>query len=136
MGIGETITRLREAKRWSMGQLAVHADVSKGTISLIESGKTEVPAADTLAKIAEALRVSCDYLCAEAGWYTPPEHSRLLPPEVLELARVVDSYPAGPAREEAKKTIADIGSILSTLRERMDEEARPNAHGAAPETHL
>lgn len=92
-----------------------------------------VPAADTLAKMANALGVSCDYLCAEAGWYVPPQNKAPLLPELVELAGLIDAYPAGLARQQAKKMIADIATILSTLREQLQQERPHMLPGVAEE---
>ena len=58
---GRRITNLRKSKRLTQEQLASLSKTTKQTISIVESGKRDMKAR-TLAKIAEALDVSTDYL--------------------------------------------------------------------------
>jgi len=119
--IGEVITGLREAKRWSMGTLGAYSGLTTGAISQIESGRTKIPSAGTIGRLATALGVEPNYLYEQAGWYKP-RHNSALPPEVLKLAQVIDSYPNGPARKQATQMIIDIAIILQTLREQMEDQ--------------
>jgi len=68
MTLGTTIRALREARGWSQGQLEVHSGVRQTQLSAIERGVHETVNARTLAKIAQALQVSADYLLRQAGW--------------------------------------------------------------------
>ena len=120
-GIGEVIHNLRRRKGWTQGQLAYHAETSPEYISLIESGKRRKPSVEWLLKIATALETTPDYILTQAG-LLPHSNNGPLPPEVLELAEVVEAYPDGAAKEQAKQMIVDIALILRTLRERMEEE--------------
>lgn len=57
---GRKIERIRRGKHPKVSQekLALDAGISRGTLVLIESGKTKYPMADTLEQIAVALGVS------------------------------------------------------------------------------
>ena len=59
--MGKRIYELRKELRLSQEELAERADTTKQTISLAEKGKQELRAGN-VAKIAEALGVSTDYL--------------------------------------------------------------------------
>lgn len=124
--IGDVIASLREQRGWSMGQLALYSGLTTGAISQIENGITKNPLGETIGKLANALGISPNYLYEQAGWYESRENPTL-PPEVLELAEVVDAYPEGPAREQATQMIIDIALILQTLRERMEDAASVEA---------
>ena len=54
--VGAQIRRLRKAKRWTVAQLAVYADMSPSAVSQIETGRRS-PTAASMLKLAEALGV-------------------------------------------------------------------------------
>jgi transcriptional regulator with XRE-family HTH domain len=63
MGVlGNRITRKREDKNWTQGQLATYAKVDRSYLSLIESGARTNVGSDHLKKIAHALETTIDYL--------------------------------------------------------------------------
>lgn len=71
--IGEVIARLRARKGWSQGQLSLKTAipgnrkaVSKGAISLLESGNRKNPHILTVARLAVALEASLDDILIEA----------------------------------------------------------------------
>lgn len=92
MRIGLVVKRLREARRWSQGQLAMHSGVTGAGISLIEGGQVDNPRIGTLLALAGALGVSVSEILAEAGLEETPDDSPIAP-EVLSLQRVLDSVP-------------------------------------------
>ena len=59
--LGDNIKRIRTKKKMSQGDIARALEVDKGYISNIENGKKN-PTIATIAKIAEALKVSADEL--------------------------------------------------------------------------
>ena len=82
MSIGTAVRKLREARGWSQGQLEMHSGVRQTQLGRIERDVHRDISARNLAKIAEALEISTDYLMTEAGWLirevdlhdpTPPE---------------------------------------------------------------
>ena len=71
-GIGKVIRRLRRQREWSQEQLSIQAGrygagLTASAISLIEKGETARPSLHSIAAIAQALDVSCDWLIQEAG---------------------------------------------------------------------
>jgi len=59
--LGDNIKRIRTKKKMSQGDIARALEVDRGYISNIENGKKN-PTIATIAKIAEALKVSADEL--------------------------------------------------------------------------
>ena len=64
---GEAGPRCRYAKGWGPDELAGRAEISRTALYQIECGKTELPRAGTLRRIAQALEVSVDLLLGESG---------------------------------------------------------------------
>lgn len=62
MRLNKRIRDLRYAKGWGPDDLATRAQISRTALYQIESGKTEVPRAGTLRRIARALGVSPEAL--------------------------------------------------------------------------
>jgi transcriptional regulator with XRE-family HTH domain len=65
--IGERVRLLRKARGYSQVELAALAGITQGSLSLIETNKTEVPAGETLANLCRALKTTPDFLIAGAG---------------------------------------------------------------------
>ncbi|HWE38052.1 MAG TPA: helix-turn-helix domain-containing protein [Isosphaeraceae bacterium] len=75
MNLAKRIRDYRYAKGWGPDELASRAEISRTALYQIESGKTELPRAGTLRRIARALEVPIDVLLgnAETGsWDLPP----------------------------------------------------------------
>lgn len=70
--VGQEIKRLRQAKGWTQGQLAVYAGSSQPTVNLIETGKRN-PSAATLEKLARALEVEVADLFPKGARRSPSE---------------------------------------------------------------
>jgi transcriptional regulator with XRE-family HTH domain len=62
MTLAERVKDFRYAKGWGPDELASRAEISRTALYQIESGKTELPRAGTLRRIAAALDVSIDAL--------------------------------------------------------------------------
>lgn len=65
MSVGERIKQLRKLKKITQQELANKAGLSNMTIYHIEKGNKQ-PSADTLAKIADVLNVSVDFLMGKS----------------------------------------------------------------------
>ena len=65
--LGEKIKRHRQEKGYSLGKLAELTDTSKSYLWDIETRDTCKPSGEKLARIAEALSVTTDYLLDEAA---------------------------------------------------------------------
>lgn len=66
---GERVRRLRKAHDWAQQDLARESGVSLSAITRIERGETQRVDIQTLESLADAFRVSLDYL---RGRETPP----------------------------------------------------------------
>jgi len=62
MTLAKRVRDCRYAKGWGPDELASRAEISRTALYQIESGKTELPRAGTLRRIAKALDVSIDVL--------------------------------------------------------------------------
>jgi transcriptional regulator with XRE-family HTH domain len=64
--LGERIKQLRKERKWSQGELAAQIGADAGQISRYENGHI-APSADGVARLAQALDVSCDYLLIDGA---------------------------------------------------------------------
>lgn len=65
--IGSRVRYLRKLRSFKQETLASMAGITQGTLSLIETDKTAIPAGDTVAALCKALRTTPDFLIAGAG---------------------------------------------------------------------
>src|SRR4051812_40836183 len=72
MKLSKQIRDLRYAKGWGPDDLASRARISRTALYQIESGKTELPHAATLRRIARALSVTPEELMHEPEADSPP----------------------------------------------------------------
>lgn len=130
--LAQRVRDFRYAKGWGPDELANRAEISRTALYQIESGKTGLPRAGTLRRIASALDVSMDSLLGESEpaapspvrpaergpstGFAPRDADRWLPGEggPLSLPTVVQSqgYPRrvedfrGPSRPVASEHVA------------------------------
>src|SRR5271170_2078006 len=86
MSLATRVREIRYAKGWGPDELANRADISRTALYQIESGKTGLPRAGTLRRIAVALEVPMDDLLgheddgddmqADSGRIDPSRRSR------------------------------------------------------------
>ena len=67
MSLAKRVRECRYAKGWGPDELAGRAEISRTALYQIECGKTELPRAGTLRRIARALNVPVDLLLGESG---------------------------------------------------------------------
>lgn len=72
MTLAQRVRDFRYAKGWGPDELANRAEISRTALYQIESGKTGLPRAGTLRRIAVALDVSMDALLGEDEVASPP----------------------------------------------------------------
>jgi transcriptional regulator with XRE-family HTH domain len=99
MSLAQRVRDCRYSKGWGPDELASRAAISRTALYQIESGKTELPRAGTLRRIALALDVSMDALLGhtENGHVAPPAAAPSLAPGVSPHTRtrlVADWFPA------------------------------------------
>src|SRR5215468_8533583 len=72
MSLAQRVRDIRYAKGWGPDELASRAEISRTALYQIESGKTGLPRAGTLRRIAVALDVSMDDLLGHEETSTHP----------------------------------------------------------------
>jgi transcriptional regulator with XRE-family HTH domain len=106
--LAKRVRDCRYAKGWGPDELASRAEISRTALYQIESGKTELPRAGTLRRIAKALDVSIDVLLGNADVGT------------FQLSSFAQgsAEPAAPGRSERgpEWTVAQEGSFARSVR--------------------
>jgi transcriptional regulator with XRE-family HTH domain len=108
MNLAKRIRDYRYAKGWGPDELASRAEISRTALYQIESGKTELPRAGTLRRIARALEVPIDVLLGNAevaSWDLPAFPSPVAEPAPRRRGHT--PAPAWSADEEAFARAAD-----------------------------
>lgn len=95
MTLAQRVRDFRYAKGWGPDELANRAEISRTALYQIESGKTGLPRAGTLRRIAVALDVSMDALLGEDGQAPPAPSSPERRPAVDFSSRGVDRWLPG-----------------------------------------
>jgi transcriptional regulator with XRE-family HTH domain len=72
MSLAQRVRDFRYSKGWGPDELASRAEISRTALYQIESGKTELPRAGTLRRIAVALEVPMEELLGNGETETPP----------------------------------------------------------------
>ncbi len=99
VSLAQRVRDFRYSKGWGPDELANRAEISRTALYQIESGKTGLPRAGTLRRIAEALEVSMDQLLGE------DVPSRTRPGEAPQRA--------GPRPREAREWMPAEGAPLN-----------------------
>ena len=120
--LGEVIREQRRKRGWTQGQLALYSGLGPEHISMIERGVRQNLMFDTIVKIATALEISVDWLTEEAGIGQNRNLCPGLPPEVQRVHEVIEAYPEGPAKEQAKELVINVGAILQSILDRLEEQ--------------
>jgi transcriptional regulator with XRE-family HTH domain len=121
MNLARRIRDLRYAKGWGPDDLAGKAKISKTALYQIESGRTEMPRAATLRRLARALNVAPEKLIEDMAVppaATVPElPSRVGPPEAslraFELERKFRELLASPLGEGLARIVEESYRLLS-----------------------
>ncbi|HUV74769.1 MAG TPA: helix-turn-helix transcriptional regulator [Anaerolineae bacterium] len=101
MTLGPTLRQLREERGWSQGQLALRSGIDQSHLSKIERDVHETINARVLARIADALNVTTDYLMEAAGWKHPLPSLGVLMPREQRLIDTIRQIRAHHTRREA-----------------------------------
>jgi transcriptional regulator with XRE-family HTH domain len=97
MSLAQRVRDFRYTKGWGPDELANRAEISRTALYQIESGKTELPRAGTLRRIALALDVSMDTLLGHVEAAAAPGRSNrgaFTPPPSNWARGTTDWYPA------------------------------------------
>jgi transcriptional regulator with XRE-family HTH domain len=72
----QRVTRLREAKSWSVAKLSKRSGLSEALVNQVETNSNHVPTWLTIAKLASSLNVNPYYLASGEGSVKPFSVSR------------------------------------------------------------
>ncbi len=119
----EELRAARRALGWTQAELAEHVGIAVEVCGRLERGRT-LPRADTLVRLAAALRVTTDELLGISKGGQPtdrtagePQAPYGDPPELRRLVRRLRSQP--------RLTLRHLDAFLSSLR----RETRPRTSG-------
>jgi transcriptional regulator with XRE-family HTH domain len=104
--MGDRIARLRRAKSWNQSELGQRVGTTGGQISKYERS-SYTPRADLLARLADALEVSADYLLTGRS----PEQPR----QDFRLRHLVEELELLP-REQRDNLVGFLEALLSANR--------------------
>jgi transcriptional regulator with XRE-family HTH domain len=129
ISLAQRVRDFRYSKGWGPDELASRAEISRTALYQIESGKTGLPRAGTLRRIAVALEVSMDELLGHPeapvhqATYAVNDHHTVSAARGREFA---DWIPAegGPLTFSAGNSHAGMHSPCATLSETRAEEPR------------
>jgi transcriptional regulator with XRE-family HTH domain len=138
ISLAQRVRDFRYSKGWGPDELASRAEISRTALYQIESGKTGLPRAGTLRRIAVALEVSMDDLLgspagtAQQATHTLDNHGAFPPVRGREYA---DWIPAegGPLSYSAPSQHAGMQSQYASLTDSRIEEPR---HSAEPQRKI
>jgi len=125
MTLAKRVRDCRYAKGWGPDELASRAEISRTALYQIESGKTELPRAGTLRRIAKALDVSIDILLgqAEASPFQVPAYA----------TAATEKGPAGPEWMKAEER---TGAYQRPNEAYIGHDATPPAGALEPGQHF
>lgn len=122
MGDLQTVVRkLRRERGWTQGQLALYSGVSRASIAFIETGERKTPTVETISKIAGALKVSVDYILAEAGFLAPIANPGPLSPSEKELVQTIRSIPSENIRSKVLELATGFATVARDADAARDE---------------
>lgn len=100
--LAQRVRDFRYSKGWGPDELASRAEISRTALYQIESGKTGLPRAGTLRRIALALNVSMDDLLGNT-----------VPAAAVKTRLAQDSHQAGAVRRDPADWIPNEGGPLA-----------------------
>lgn len=98
MLLSKRVRELRYAKGWGPDDLAARAKISRTALYQIENGKTEMPHAATLRRIAQALGTSPETLLSEPERTPESGGSPSLQPHAPQTSVMTERPPASAER--------------------------------------
>lgn len=90
MDLGKRLKKLRQQANLSAKELSIMSGVTRSLISELETGKRQSTSTDTIAKLAQALKVSPEYFFDTQNQSSPELH-RQLPRDILRFLQQDDS---------------------------------------------
>jgi transcriptional regulator with XRE-family HTH domain len=83
--VGERVREVREKRRWTQEKLAEKTGLSKGFLSDVENGNSDI-SSENLLKVADALGANLDYLVRGGTGESPSREPVVIPPELSRFA--------------------------------------------------
>ena len=105
--IGQRIIKRRTELDMSATELAIQADMTASSLSLIESGQRN-PSVDVLCRIAKALQAPLSYFQPEIL-----DEYLSIPPDLVPIIEGLKALPLNERRKMSKMFKAQLDSILS-----------------------
>lgn len=130
MTLAQRVRDFRYAKGWGPDELANRAEISRTALYQIESGKTGLPRAGTLRRIAEALDVSMDALLGEEKPAASPMQADRRP-AVGYPARSMDRWLPGEGGPLTLPPTVQGAGVMRHVEEGR-EPVRPSTEHARP----
>ncbi len=129
ISLAQRVRDFRYSKGWGPDELASRAEISRTALYQIESGKTGLPRAGTLRRIAVALEVSMDELLGDPGASVHNAAHAVNDHRAAPATRgrdFADWIPAegGPLSFPTNNSHASVHAPYSTLSEARAEEPR------------
>ena len=124
MELGSYLSQIRQARGWSLRDLADRCGVSASEISRVESGQRQKVSPAVLRAIAEALVVSYPYLMQLAGYIDDPEAEQPEPEEVLRDGRTGSLVDLSSGMKEMYRTDAAWASVAFRVSRELGEKDR------------
>jgi transcriptional regulator with XRE-family HTH domain len=122
MSLAQRVREFRYSKGWGPDELASRAEISRTALYQIESGKTELPRAGTLRRIAVALDVPMEELLGSAV-----ESEAGLPSADRHPSAGVNRAKFGWALMEEGPVRGKVGTAFTGLSPSLADDIRPTA---------
>jgi len=120
--LAEVLRQLREERGLTQGQVAYKSGTVREYISHLESGRRDNPSAELLARSAVALGATPDYIFKCMGLL--PTHEDPLSPEVQQLRDIIESYPDGPMKDEARAAVVHMARTLESMLQMLGDSEK------------
>lgn len=128
MTLAKRVRDCRYAKGWGPDELASKAEISRTALYQIECGKTELPRAGTLRRIAKALEISIETLLGEPEGGTIDLPSFVKPPTSREPRDSGRVRVANGPRESAFAETIPVESRSNGFHNHRDQELTRKFH--------
>jgi transcriptional regulator with XRE-family HTH domain len=133
MSLAQRIRDFRYSKGWGPDELANRADISRTALYQIESGKTELPRAGTLRRIAVALEVPMDELLGNSAEIEAVPQPAVDRSPTFRLGRNRMGWRSSDASPALNRVGSSFGAMAAALvddaRHAVESPARPRDNG-------
>jgi len=124
MDLGGYLAQIRQARGYSLRELADRCGVSASELSRVESGSRKKVSPSVLRAVADALVVSYPYLMQLAGYIDDPDAGQPEPEEVLRDGRTGSLVDLSSGMKEMYRTDAAWASVAFRVSRELGEKDR------------